>query len=521
MASNISKDAFFNVSSNPNLDAADTGVDPSTGRLLSKKERIAIFKNRKINASKVFGRKKNLVPNIVPNAQPQDSKIPSSSAIVKSDVSSDQTKDKTKSDDSGLAKTVENIQKSLSTLQDTVKKISDSLLEEKKKKQEQEDKSKRDAKIQTEKDNVEEEENLLEKTPDSLRNKLLAPMQSAGKAIGGILDKLKAAFELIFTGFLVDKGLKMVKAFMDGDYKAFAGFALSITATLGIAGGIMLALSGGLGALPALIAPIASMLATVGTAIIGFLLSPPGLITLAVIAGIGAAVMGANALRTAMAGGKEFRDAHKKNNERLKNLKDMGVSSGGKIEVDGKSVDVMEHGTEEQKAAYMEFKKERDRLDGIRDEMNKEINDTHDKWWKQVRETSPKSGVERKQHWADARVKWAETKANIRAKYEAKIGGADSSMSTEPTSEISDSKIEAEPKSETNISKVTPEKNLEPVSESEPEVVVQKSSSQSGSEKSSPPGSDNPQSEVPSIASSNPSNFYTLYSEMNYNITTT
>ena len=43
--------------SNPNLDAADTGVDPSTGRYLTKKERIGIFKRRKINASRVFGRK--------------------------------------------------------------------------------------------------------------------------------------------------------------------------------------------------------------------------------------------------------------------------------------------------------------------------------------------------------------------------------------------------------------------------------------------------------------------------------
>ena len=42
MASNISK-IPSNMLSNPNLDAADTGVDPTTGRLLSKKERIAVL----------------------------------------------------------------------------------------------------------------------------------------------------------------------------------------------------------------------------------------------------------------------------------------------------------------------------------------------------------------------------------------------------------------------------------------------------------------------------------------------
>ena len=57
MASNVSKDKFFNIQSNPNLDAADTGVDPKTGKYLSKKERKAIFKHRKIYVSKLFGKR--------------------------------------------------------------------------------------------------------------------------------------------------------------------------------------------------------------------------------------------------------------------------------------------------------------------------------------------------------------------------------------------------------------------------------------------------------------------------------
>ena len=46
--------------SNPNLDAADTGVDPSTGRYLSNRERIAIFKKRKIDVKRVFGKRTDL-----------------------------------------------------------------------------------------------------------------------------------------------------------------------------------------------------------------------------------------------------------------------------------------------------------------------------------------------------------------------------------------------------------------------------------------------------------------------------
>ena len=493
-----------NISLKPTLSPSITGVDPSTGKYFkTNAERIAYFKRTRVSSDRVFGNKKSAITKI----EPQSSMVPESGgATVKT------------AGDSNLYKTVENIQKSLSNLQETVKKISDSLLEEKKKKQEQENKQRRDVKIETEKEKAGEEEKLLEKTPDSLKNKLLSPMKAAGKAVGGILSKLKDAFMLIFGGFLFNKGLKAIQAFMSGDYLKFAGFALTIVGTITAAVGIMMALSGGLSALPALITPIASALATVGSAIIGFLLSPPGLITLAVIAGIGAAVLGANAIRTAMAGGKEFRDAHKKNNDRLKNLKDMGVTSGGKIELNGKNVDVMEHGTEEQKATYMEFKKERDRLDGIRDSMNKEINETHDKWWKQVRETSPKSGIARKQHWADARVKWAETKENIRAKYEAKITGGGYSGSSEPVSEVSDSNVQSPPKSETKISKVTSQTNLDPVADSQPEIIYKKTSSQQDGGKA--PGADSNQTEVPSIASSNPSNFLTLYSQMNYNTVT-
>ena len=60
MASKVSKDKLFNLQSNPNLDAADTGVDPSTGRYLSNRERIAIFKKRKIDVKRVFGKRTDL-----------------------------------------------------------------------------------------------------------------------------------------------------------------------------------------------------------------------------------------------------------------------------------------------------------------------------------------------------------------------------------------------------------------------------------------------------------------------------
>ena len=37
-------DQFFNLGNNPNLDAADTGIDPATGRILTPEERKRYLK---------------------------------------------------------------------------------------------------------------------------------------------------------------------------------------------------------------------------------------------------------------------------------------------------------------------------------------------------------------------------------------------------------------------------------------------------------------------------------------------
>mgnify|MGYP001215282346 CR=1 FL=1 len=502
------------ISLKPTLSPAITGVDPGTGEYMSKADRIAQFKKTKISRDKVFG--SNNTSSALAKITPTQSALPDAGgALVK------------KPDDSGgggggdVWKEISNIRKSVETLQETVKKISDSLLEQKKDKDDAEKKKKRTLLLAGEKEKAGKKEGLLEKMPEKMKNALLAPVEAIGKAAGGILDTLKEVFMTIFTGFLLDKGLKAIQAFMDGDYLKFAGFVATIIGSVAVVGGIMMAMSGGLFALPGLIAPIASALATVGAAIIGFLLSPAGLITLAVIAGIGAAVLGANAIRTAMAGGKEFREAHKKNNENLKKMDAMGVSSGGKIKVDGKMVDVMEHGTDEQKAAYMDFKAEKDRLNGIRDGMNDEINKTHDEFWENVRKTSPSrlNRTARKLHWEEARVTWKETKKGIRDKWEAKITGESAPAAPKTDAKVdsaSSTKVSASEGKDPQISKVTPPTTPGPVGDPKPNIVVKKPNQQGGGP--TMPTGKGQSTEVPAIASSNPSNFYTLYSKINYNL---
>ena len=67
--------------SNPNLDAADTGVDPSTGRYLTKKERVGIFKRRRIKAGNIFGRTSSNLAKVGKIGKP----LAKFGAIVKTD----------------------------------------------------------------------------------------------------------------------------------------------------------------------------------------------------------------------------------------------------------------------------------------------------------------------------------------------------------------------------------------------------------------------------------------------------
>ena len=499
------------ISLKPTLSPAITGVDPGTGEYMSKADRIAQFKKTKISRDKVFG--SNNTSSALAKITPTQSALPDAGgALVK------------KPDDSGgggkdVWKEISNIRKSVETLQETVKKISDSLLEQKKDKDDAEKKKKRTLLLAGEKEKAGKKEGLLEKMPEKMKNALLAPVEAIGKAAGGILDTLKEVFMTLFTGFLLDKGLKAVQAFMEGDYLKFAGLVGTIIGSITVVAGIMMAMSGGLFALPGLIAPIASALATVGAAIIGFLLSPAGLITMAVIAGIGGAILAGNAIKTAMAGGKEFRKAHDENKKKLKNMKEMGVTSGGKIRVNGKNVDVMEHGTEEQKAAYMDYKKEMDRLDGIRDGMRDEINKTKKEYYKEARANEPPRGVERTLYWKETDAKWKETKQGIRDKWEAKITGG-----AAPAAPKTDVKVDSKSSAEVGatggkdpeISGVKPPTTPGPVGDPQPNIVVKKPN-QKGGGPSMPTGKGQ-STEVPAIASSNPSNFYTLYAKINYNL---
>ena len=244
--------------SNPNVDAADTGVDPSTGRYLTKKERIGIFKRRKINASRVFGRKS---PNLSKVGNIRGS-LARFGAIVKTDnetVENDalggvEPKDKLIS---GLMMQVQNNSKKITLLKNIVKlnieKVSKILIgdAEKKKKEQREDL--RQQQLDDDSDKKKKKEGLLEGVGKSIGKTLLKPVEKVAKTAKSIFSKLGEALLALFGGFVANKAIKMIQAKMSGDTETFKQMRNEMFKGLAILGGIFVIMSRGFMIIPDLI----------------------------------------------------------------------------------------------------------------------------------------------------------------------------------------------------------------------------------------------------------------------------
>ena len=320
-----------------------SGVNPNTGEYLSPEQRKAAFKlrKRKLDPSKVFGK---------------------SDAIVKVD--------KPQANMDSIMKSIANIQETLQKLQTII--VTDA--EEKKK---DATKKNRQLLLEGEKEKRKKKEGLLENVGERMKNALLSPVKAVGEQAKGILGRLMEAFQLIFVGWLTNKGFKAIQAFMDGDKEKLKSIGMNVLAGLGIVGGIFVAMNLGILALPAIIAKVIAVIATVGSAIIGFLLSPPGLITLAIAAGVGAAILGIKKIFQIARGGKDAEKARHKNKQMLR---DAGIKAfkkdGARVMRDGKEVFVKtEDLTEKERAAREAYMVEEKRIKESTSTKNQEIKD--------------------------------------------------------------------------------------------------------------------------------------------------
>ena len=139
-----------------------------------------------------------------------------------------------------------------------------------------------------ESDKADKKEGLLERVGKSVKKTLLAPVEAVGKTVNGVLGNLGKAFMALFAGFVTNKAIKMIQAKMSGDDETFKNMRNTLIKSIAVVGGIFLILKGGLLALPSIIIGVVSGIIAIGGAILGFLVSPAGLIALAVAGGVGA-----------------------------------------------------------------------------------------------------------------------------------------------------------------------------------------------------------------------------------------
>jgi len=469
----------------PKLNPEFTGVNPKTGEYLSPDERKQVFKlrKRKLDPSKVFDK----------------------SAIVKVDKPQ---------------ANMDSVMKSIANIQETLQKLQTIIVTDAEQKKEDQKKQNRKLLMAGEKEKRKEKEGLLEKVPERLKTALLSPIKAVGEQAKGILGRLMEAFTLIFTGWLADKGFKAIQAFMSGDKEKLKSIGMNVLAGLGIVGSIFVAMNLGLLALPLIIGKVIAVIASVGAAIIGFLLSPPGLITLAIAAGIGAAIIGISKLVNFMRGGDDASAARKANREKLK-------ESGVMKVVGDRGADVMRNGekvfvktedlTDEERAAVEAFKIEDQRIKDTTSKKNQEIKDA-----KARIESERKPGEEKLRSEAkskpgkkDYTALNAYTKETGRLKKEAvnkikeKYGEIYSGSSSDGSS------ITPTSSNDVNISSSTTDKNLGKVNNGEPKVIV---NNLQGKEQGDQPLKSGDQTNVPLIASSDSNNMYKSFSTTQYGV---
>ncbi len=203
---------------------------------------------------------------------------------------------------------------------------------------------------------------------NKLKEGMMSKVSAIGDQAGGILERIKKFLLIVVGGWLANKTIDLINAKATGATDLVEKIKGDLLKGIALIGGTFLLVTGALGPL---FAGIGGLLATLA----GFLFTPWGLAALLIAAaGVGIAV-GVDAIRTKMAGGKQFREAHKKNKEQLKEL---GVNPDGSLKGHGgflgfgrKSVE--EHGTEEQKEAFRKYEEEQKRIDAHRDKMREEM----------------------------------------------------------------------------------------------------------------------------------------------------
>ena len=222
-------DQFFNLGNNPNLDAADTGIDPTTGKILSNEERKSIFRNRSIlsqqnrqaiaRTSKMnFGGGGGALAKIFQNSQRSSEssrRVQAQSSIVP---------------DQNLTKRVE-------VLETKVLRINSSLINVRKllQKGNATDKKLLDELVAQQnlafQNNIKKEREEELEEPE-IEKELKPKLEKVEKKTVGFFEKIKKALLTLFGGIILKKVFKAFTEWQDGNKKAFKKMLIDINSAL-------------------------------------------------------------------------------------------------------------------------------------------------------------------------------------------------------------------------------------------------------------------------------------------------
>ena len=229
-----------------------------------------------------------------------------------------------------------------------------------------------------------DKENFIE---SALKKSLIKPIEAAKKKVGGPFDRLMKAMKALFMTWLGIKGLDALKAWQEGDNIKLEEIKNNVIKGLAIAGGIALALNGGIALVIGAIKGVIGALLVGVPKLIGIMATPLALKALLLLGGVGLAVAAGLAAvkgvehvaKRAIYGEDFFQEAHLSAESKLYAA---GMNRGGGDVSDLSSQQRARYGSsrrggrdEEQEKIFQEVQAERERLNKLRNQYQKAIAD--------------------------------------------------------------------------------------------------------------------------------------------------
>ena len=217
-------DQFFNVGNNPNLDAADTGIDPATGRILTPAERKKIFKSRILsqqNRQKIARTSKMAIGGgalvLAGKGAIEEKRVQAEGGALVAPVNN-------------LTKRVDALESSIASIQTSLANIRKVIIKG----------NEVDTKIQEELakqqslflENKEKQEAEAELEESDLEKEAGVQVEKQEKKTFGFFEGLKKGLMLLFGGFILKKAFRLFNAWRDGNGELMKELGIDLNSAL-------------------------------------------------------------------------------------------------------------------------------------------------------------------------------------------------------------------------------------------------------------------------------------------------